>query len=391
MKAAHDIVICGSGLVGLATALGLARAGFRPSLLGPRKPPAPAVPQRYAPRVYAISPPAQQFLQSLGVWGLLDAGRIEAVEGMQIHGDAGGSVDLHGWQRMQPALAWIVESNEIERGLYQALQIYGVNWIEDRFERLSAAGVVTASGRELPAHLVVGADGADSAVRQAAGIDFSMRDYHQMGLVAHLTTQWPHDGLARQWFIDGDVLALLPMPATAEGPQVSMVWSMGQARAQSLLAMPAAEQASRLHAMLAQVTGGCLGELSLRSDVLGFPLTLAQSGMIAPGVALVGDAAHRVHPLAGQGLNLGLGDVEHLVRVLVEKPALVGPGDETVLRRYRRQRAEPVWAMRMATDGLHRLFATSLPPVVLGRNLGMTLVNRLPWVKQRLIAAASNN
>lgn len=386
-----SIVVCGTGLVGLATALGLARAGHRPCLLGPRQAPAPAVPDVYHPRVYAVSPPAQRFLQELGVWGLLDARRITAVEGMQVHGDAGGSVDLRAWQRMQPALAWIAESGELERGLYQALQIFGVDWREDRFERLVPGGLVTASGRELPAQLIVGADGSDSAVRQAAGITFTERDYHQLGLVAHLTAALPHDGIARQWFVDGEVVALLPMPDTAQGPQVSMVWSMERTRAQSVLAMAPEARARYVQALLDGVTGACLGPLTVRGEVLGFPLTLAQSGMIAPGVALVGDAAHRVHPLAGQGLNLGLGDVEQLLRVLVEKPALVSPGDETVLRRYRRARAEPVWAMRMATDGLHRLFAADLPPLVLGRNLGMKLVDRLPWVKQRLIAAASNN
>ena len=197
--------------------------------------------------------------------------------------------------------------------------------------------------------------------------------------------------MARQWFVDGEIVALLPMPDTAQGPQVSMVWSMERARAQAVLAMSPAERAEHVQALLAAVTGDCLGRLTLRSEVLGFPLTMAHSDMVAPGVALVGDAAHRVHPLAGQGLNLGLGDVEHLLKILIEKPVLVSPGDETILRRYRRARAEPVWAMRMATDGLYRLFATDIPPLVLGRNLGMTLVNRLPWVKQRLIAAASNN
>jgi ubiquinone biosynthesis UbiH/UbiF/VisC/COQ6 family hydroxylase len=292
---------------------------------------------------------------------------------------------------MLPALAWIVESTELERGLYQALQFFGVQWVQERFKCLIPGGLMTASGRELPAQLLIGADGVDSAVRQAARIAFTERDYHQMGVVTHLNCALPHDGVARQWFTGGEVAALLPMPDTAAGPQVSLVWSMQIERARALLGLPAQERASQLQQLLAGVTGGCLGELAVRGEVLGFALTLAQSGMIAPGVALVGDAAHRVHPLAGQGLNLGLGDVEQLLRVLVQKPALVSPGDETVLRRYRRARAEPVWAMRMATDGLHRLFASPLPPVALGRNLGMNLVNRLPWLKQRLIAAASNN
>src|SRR5690606_5169599 len=149
--------------------------------------------------------------------------------------------------------------------------------------------------------------------------------------------------------------------------------------------------AEHVQSLLAAVTGGCLGALTVRSEVLGFALTLAYSDMIAPGVALVGDAAHRVHPLAGPGLNLGLGAVERLLRALIQKRVFVSPGDETGVGRYRRGGGGPVWGMGMGTGGLVRLFATDIPPVVLGRNLGMKLVDRLPWVKQRLIAAASNN
>src|SRR5690606_1574146 len=155
-----------------------------------------------------------------------------------------------------------------------------------------------------------------------------------------------------QWFLGDDgILALLPLPDTADGSQVSMVWSLARPEAQALLALAPDEQARRLAQRLAQVCGPAAGAFALRSAVLGFPLSLERSGMVAPGVALVGDAAHRVHPLAGQGLNLGLGDVEQLIAVLRDRPAHQGPGDMAVLRRYRRLRAEPVLAMGLATDG----------------------------------------
>jgi len=410
-----SIVICGTGLVGLATALGLARAGWRCCLLGKRQLPSPLSrlsAHAHHPRVYAISPPAQQFLQRLGVWGLLDASRVTAVQSMQVVGDAGGQVTLHGWQRMQAQLAWIVESDSLERALHQALQMFEVEWVEEPFgqfarnENGDITGVLTGSGRALPAQLIIGADGAASAVRQAAGIACFERAYGQIGLVANLQAQIPHQACACQWFEHGEILALLPMPdavfpdAPAPKSQVSMVWSMNEARAQALLALPADAQAQRLQSFLTGMTGNALGKLIVRSDILHFPLTLLESDMIATGsqttgsqtgIALVGDAAHRVHPLAGQGLNLGLGDVENLIRVLMDKPALVSPGDASVLRRYRRARAQSVWAMRMATDGLQRLFASDVPAVVWARNLGMQCVEHLPGIKQRLIAAAARN
>src|SRR5690606_7798280 len=158
--------------------------------------------------------------------------------------------------------------------------------------------------------------------------------------------------------------------------------------AKALLAMPEAQRNNQLEAELLAVSGGRLGQLQVRSPLFGFPLFLEGSGMVAPGVALVSDAAHRVHPLAGQGLNLGLGDVEALLDVLRNKEAFRAAGDMRVLHRYRRARAEPILAMRMATDGLHRLFATQAAPVAWGRNVGMQVVDRVPFLKRLLIGGA---
>jgi len=159
--------------------------------------------------------------------------------------------------------------------------------------------------------------------------------------------------------------------------------------AADFMAMEPELRTSHLEARLAAATGGRLGRLRLRSTPFSFPLFLERSGMVAPGVALVSDAAHRVHPLAGQGLNLGLGDVRELLRVLVEKEPHRSVGDERVLARYRRARAQPIMAMSAATDGLHRLFASQAAPVVALRNLGMQAVDRLPVVKRFLIGGAA--
>lgn len=385
-----SIVVCGTGIAGLAMALSLAKAGMPVSLLGPRpQPQGPAQPDVYHPRVYAMSLASRRFLSELGVWDMLDERRIAAVETMEVYGDAQGALHLHAWQATEQALTWIMESSEFERVLRQAIAVYGIPWHHDTFQTWSGHAVTTASGRTLPATLLIGADGADSAVRAAAGIAHHARPYGDAGVVTHLNAELPHQHRAMQWFTGDSVLALLPLPDTSAGPQVSMVWSMPQTQWQALQALQADRRDAMLQKRLAAATGMRLGNLSVRAPVLGFPLTLEHSDMIAPGVALVGDAAHRIHPLAGQGLNLGLGDVEALVRVLRSKEGYRSVGDERVLRRYRRARAEPVWAMRAVTDGLHRLFKAQETPVVWARNLGMQAADRIPALKRLLIEKAA--
>jgi 2-octaprenylphenol hydroxylase len=419
------IVVCGTGIVGLATALALARRGQQVTLLGPRQTFAPVTPEIFHPRVYAISPASQRFLASLGVWNMLDAQRLTAVQAMEIHGDGAGLVNLNAWQAAMPELAWIVESGEIERVLTQAVQIFGLNWIEEKFasyrttgdadfsapdalvatankagrsqlahaarESLSQRlpGITTDRGTVMQAELFIAADGAQSPLRAAAGLLLESKPYGVTAIVAHLTCARPHQGTALQWFNDQGVLALLPMPSTQAGAQVSMVWSLKESLAQELLALPTSEQAAQLSAHLAALTSGRLGALTLRGALNAFPLSLNQSPLIGERIALVGDAAHRVHPLAGQGLNLGLGDVEALVNELAEREAFRSPGDALVLRRYRRARAEPVLALRLVTDGLHRLFAVQSASVALLRNIGMSAVEKLPMMKRYIIAEAS--
>lgn len=384
-----SIVVCGTGIAGLATALGLSKAGLHASLLGPKASIAVASDAVYHPRVYAISVASQQFLAQLGVWDLLDSQRVTPVESMEVYGDGDGKLSLHAWQTATTTLAWIIESGELERVLQQAVRVFGVTWHQEKFERLQVQTVFTDTGRSISADLLVGADGAKSSVRAAAGITHHCQPYGDNGVVVHLNAELPHQNIALQWFTGDTVLALLPMPDTPDGHQVSMVWSMPELMADQLQAMPSQQRAAELERRLAATTGGRLGRLTVRSASFGFPLTLERSDMVAPGVALVGDAAHRVHPLAGQGLNLGLGDVKELLDVLVTKEPYRTVGDLRVLRRYRRARAEPVLAMRLATHGLHRLFATRSAPVVWARNLGMQGADRLPFIKRLLIDGAA--
>ena len=384
-----SIVVCGSGIVGLSTALAFSRRGEPVTLVGPR-PAAPSLAQdEFYPRVYALSPASQRFLASIGVWDLMDSRRLTAVQAMEIHGDGNGLLNLNAWQTAQSELAWIVESSEIERVLVQAAQVMGLRWVTEKFASYTPGTLTTERGTTLAAELFIAADGAQSPLRAAAGLTVDSRPYGATALVAHLDCSLPHQGTALQWFGADGVLALLPMPDTTNGPQVSMVWSLKEDIAQSLQAMSPQERASTLQARLAAATVGRLGTLTLRGAVHSFPLTLDQSPLIGDRVALAGDAAHRVHPLAGQGLNLGLGDVQALVDTVTSRESFRSPGDPMVLRRYRRLRAEPVLAMRLVTDGLARLFDIQHAPVVWLRNMGMNLAEKLPFIKRQLISGAS--
>lgn len=387
----HQIVVCGAGISGLSSALALARRGQQVSILAPRMALPPVDEDTYHPRVYAISGASQRFLAELGVWDVMSGARIQPVQAMEIHGDADGLVELNAWQAAQPQLAWIVESGEMERALMQAVQVFGIPWLQDRCVAYQNGAIDTEGGRRVQAELFVGADGAASPLRTAAGMTHHAQAYGDIGLVVHLNAERPHHGVALQWFREDGILALLPLPDTSDGPQVSMVWSMHTEQAQALQALEPQEQTRKLEAWLAHASQGRLGRLTVRSKLYGFPLTLERAQMVAPGIALVGDAAHRLHPLAGQGLNMGLGDVETLARIVASREVYRKPGDMRVLSRYQRARAEPILAMRLATDGLHKLFRTRAAPLVWLRNAGMRWVEDIPLIKRQLIAGASHN
>jgi ubiquinone biosynthesis UbiH/UbiF/VisC/COQ6 family hydroxylase len=383
------VTVCGAGIVGLACALGLARRGQSVTLLGTKPLIAPADSEVFHPRVFAISPASQKFLASLGVWDMLPASRLTPIQSMEIFGDGNGHLNLRAWQNALPELAWIVEAAEIERVLIQAVQYVGLQWITEKFVAYRPGVLTTESGSIIESELIVAADGAQSPLRKAAGVSVDIQPYGVTGLVTQLNSVKPHRGRAVQWFREDGVLALLPLPDTRAGHQVSMVWSMKEPQANELLVQEAQQQAVSLTNMLAHATGGHLGALTQRAPLHGFPLTLNQSPVIDDRLALVGDAAHSLHPLAGQGLNLGLGDVQSLVEIVAGREPFRTAGDPMVLRRYRRARVEPVMTMRLVTDGLHRLFNVQAAPVVWLRNIGMNLVDKLPSIKRQIIGGAS--
>lgn len=361
----HDVLVRGAGVVGLATALALSRQGLRVALLG-RAPPAKA-----DVRAYALNATSVRLLTTLKVWEAIPPDARTAVHDMRIEGDAGGSVlDFSAWTQGLSELAWIVDAAELERALRAAVGF--------------AAHVVEVSA-EVPTALQVLAEGKDSAMRERLGVHMPRQAYGQRGVAARLYTDRAHAGLARQWFLSPDILALLPMDRPQAGLGFALVWSVPDTRADELMALSEGD----FTAALMSATHGAAGTLQLASERAQWPLALAQADAVhGPGWVLVGDAAHLVHPLAGQGLNLGLADVQALAQVLAARESWRGLGDPRLLARYARGRILPTRAMAQVTDALLHLFASPQPLAKELRNRGLTLVNHLPPLKRLLTGRA---
>jgi ubiquinone biosynthesis UbiH/UbiF/VisC/COQ6 family hydroxylase len=388
MKSASDICVIGDGIIGKTTALALAQAGLSVTLLTPPGKPAPRV-EGWDVRVYALNGVARALLGSLRVWDAMDASRIAPVDAMQVNGDSPGArLGFDAYGARIGALAWIVEYANLNAALDAALRFaQNLKLVTARATRLEAgaqhATVHLENGDTLNAALVVGADGAHSWVRAQCDIGVDYRSYHQRAIVANFSCEKPHHGVAHQWFACNEgIIALLPLP----GDRVSLVWSAPDALADTLQG----ESLSAVAARLSNLPGQPLGALQpLQPEArAAFPLRLIRPhDIVAPRVALVGDAAHAVHPLAGHGMNLGFADVDELVRSLDARGAR-DCGDERVLRRYARARKEDILLMQIATDGLERLFAADFEPLRIARNIGLSLVDKLPLLKRRLMSHA---
>lgn len=382
-----DIIIIGSGLVGSSLALALKHSGLKLALVE-RQPPQPLPgAASWDSRIYAISPGSAAFLQTLGIWDELDHERIASVHAMRIFGDdPGARLDFSAYESGMAELAFIAESRLLQDAMWRALarqdnlqiicpaQCAAIEWGQDySLLRLE-------DGRELKARLLVGADGAKSWVRAQSGIAANPAPYHQMGVVANFTTEKAHDGIARQWFRDDGVLAYLPLP----GNRISIVWSTFDAQANELLALAPETFCARVR----EAGHDALGALQLITPPAAFPLRLLRlDSLTKPRLALIGDAAHNVHPLAGQGVNLGFQDARILAQVLLQR-GHHDCGDAFLLRRYERARKEDILAMQTVTDGLQKLFNNRNPALGIMRNFGLSLTNRLGWIKTRLVQHA---
>ncbi|ABO53514.1 UbiH/UbiF family hydroxylase [Burkholderia vietnamiensis] len=387
MTAHHtfDVAVVGGGLVGKTAALALTQSGYKTALLAQPATPRPAD-LAFDTRIYALSSSSQALLERLRVWQALDHGRLAPVYDMRVYGDAHAELHFSAYQASVPQLAWIVESSLIETSLDAALRFQpNLTWFDARAQgfdvRDDAAVLTLSSGHVVEADLVVGADGAHSWVRSQMGAKVERRDYRQTGVVANFKASLPHRETAYQWFHEGEIIALLPLP---DG-HVSLVWSAQTAHADQLLALDPAQLAAEVE----RVSHGQVGTLECVTPAAGFPLALQTvDKLIAPRVALVGDAAHLIHPLAGQGMNLGLRDVASLADAIASKESFRNLGDTVLLRRYERARREDIRALMVATDGLQRLFSVPGPLAKAVRNAGMAFVGAQPLVKRWLVSAA---
>lgn len=396
MQLHSDICIVGNGAIGKVTALGFAQAGQSVTLLSPPHGPlsgSPVVPAAgWDVRVYALNHVAHDVLSSLKVWDALDPSRIAPVDAMDVNGDGGqnaGHLAFDAYGARVGALAWIVEDANLNQALDAALRfapnvrIVSARAAELRVDSANAT-IQLDNGDALSASLLVGADGGQSWVRGQCDIGIDYRPYGQRAVVANFECDQPHHGVAYQWFTSSDgIVALLPLP----GQRVSLVWSAPDALAETLLRAPLSELAQRVSGFCAEK----LGQLRpiQPEAVKVFPLMLLRPHAItAPRVALVGDAAHVVHPLAGHGMNLGFGDVAALLKIVAEREPQRDCGDARILSRYARARKEEILLMHIATDGLERLFATEFEPLRMVRNIGLNLLNKLPVLKRSLISHA---
>jgi 2-octaprenylphenol hydroxylase len=383
-RGAHDVVVVGAGMVGAALALALARDGFDVAVVEPR-PPAPWRGEDDVDlRVVALAPSALELLQRVDVWTSIVESRACAYRTMRVWDAlAPGALAFDAAdERNESALGWIVENKLIQHALWQALE-------RDARITLRCPSRVAATqsdtrrrvltlddGSTLAAPLVIAADGADSTLREMAGIAVTDRHYGQRAVVAHVTTERPHASTAWQRFVPHATIAFLPL---GDG-RSSIVWSVPDAEAARLLALDDGAFCRELGAAF----DFRLGEIVASTPRAAFPLRLRLAQRyIAPRLALVGDAAHVVHPLAGQGVNLGFRDVDELCRVLHEARAAQRDfASAAVLRRYERSRRSDNTLSAHAFDAIQRVFGSTSIPLAAARGAGLALVNRLPPLKR---------
>ncbi|MBA4501614.1 UbiH/UbiF/VisC/COQ6 family ubiquinone biosynthesis hydroxylase [Marinobacterium marinum] len=398
-----DLVIVGAGMVGLSLALSLAPAGRRIIVLEQRSGEVSdwleQITERpgsqYDARVSALNPASVQLLEQLGAWStIIGSGRARAYHDMEVwDGEGGGRIHFSADALHEDCLGHIVENSVVQGGLLRQVArhdnltlLSGIS-----LQKLSAplaAGERTltlSDGRELTAALVVGADGALSRTRQLSGLGATEWDYGHHALVTTITTVRPHGETCWQRFTEDGPLALLPL-AGGNGRTSSIVWSTSPEHARALMAL--SDEAFRQ--ALARAAEYCLGEVVDSAERHLIPLRQRHAHQyVDTGLALVGDAAHTIHPLAGQGVNLGLMDAAALADVVEAAwQRNESIADLQVLRRYQRQRRSANLCMSAAMEGFRRLFAPRSAPVRLLRSCGMNLMDRLEPVKQHLVLQA---
>ena len=381
-----DIVVVGAGLVGLAVAIAMARQN-RTVVLVDAKKPETAKSIAWDERVYALTPGAVSWLKALDVWAEVDLTRVNDIHAMHLWGEASADpLVLDDHDANLPKLGVIVENQNLMYALWQRIDALGVTVITDakckyveNTQQYIHLGL--EDGTEISAKLLIAADGVNSWVRQQADIALKQRAFHQTAIVANFLAEKNHQNAARQWFAPHETLALLPLPEK----YVSMVWSMSTESANELLTLSFDELARKVEAQSRYM----LGVLNPVGKTLSFRLnqqTAAQ--LIAQRIALVGDAAHQVHPMAGQGVNLGFRDVMQLENSVSTAHALQDIGETTFLRKYERSRQADIASMNALTTGLDALFASNINLVKKWTHWGLRQLNQQSAIKKLLIQQA---
>tara|TARA_Y100001936_G_scaffold244586_1_gene285201 strand:- start:14012 stop:15181 length:1170 start_codon:yes stop_codon:yes gene_type:complete len=386
-----DVVIIGGGIIGSSLALSLKNSGLNIALIESRPPSVFPDNNSWDNRIYAISPSSASFLESINVWPVIDKNRITPVYNMEIFGDDNSArLDFSAYDIGIPELAFIVENRQLQKAAWNELkkqntklevfcpmQCTSIEWTE------AQTNIHLSDGNLLQTSLVIGADGVNSWVRNKAEIEVTQNSYQQNAIVANFNSDLSHQHIARQWFRRDGVLALLPLP----NKTVSMVWSANENQAIRISKLSDEDLCQQVE----EASNNTLGNLELITKPVSFPLNFVHvKNLIKPRLALIGDAAHGIHPLAGQGVNLGLRDVRELVSIISGWKGKEDCGDYMLLRRYERARKEDILTMEFTTDSLQKLFNNKNLTISRLRNLGLRITNKLPLLKKHLMQNALN-
>lgn len=382
-----DVVIVGAGLVGLTAAIAMAKQHQRVVLIDSRLPKDSVSATAWDARIYALTENTIDWLKTLGIWSHLDTARISPIDGMALwepHHTTPLMLRAEDANLMQ--MGCILENSNLMRACVQTLaelQLAVTIAKPVSIQHQAQSITLTLDNQQaVQAKMLIAADGVHSWVRQHMQIGISFKSFHQTAIVANFKAELPHRDIAKQWFQSHETLALLPLPDQT----VSMVWSVPHDRAQSLLALSGEDLAQTVRDHSHDVTGA----LALCGEVLSFDLNQQTAHtLVGERVVLMGDAAHQVHPMAGQGVNLGFRDVMQLTEMAAKLSTMHDIGDDGFLRRYERARQLDVVRMNMLTSGLDSMFASSAGWLQALTGRGMQAIDRQSWIKKYLVQTAT--